>query len=563
MVEARRLKIPSPLTCPTRRERDVRPPPARPLRRPRTDLDQLRAWILDDAAQPIAVLGPGGIGKTKLTIAALHDPAVVARFAAPACFVRLDEVRDEAGIYGAIAGELGREPWRQPLAACTRRSPGTPTLLVLDNAESALGGRPRPRRGGVRAPRPSCRARAWSPRCAATSCPAPPTGGRSSSSRCPRTRRDPVRRHRRRSLRRRPRPPGTAHPPRRPAARDRAGGPPRPDRARRRHGAAPWETRAQPPSSAAARAAARTSTSPSRSRLSLASPRLTDAGRRLFALLGRLPHGLARADLAAIMPRDGTEAATALAQTGLILRDPDRLRMLAPVREHAAEHTPGEPEAAALTALFAALADALPYQGAGSARPRRGAARTRRAPQHRGGPARPDGRPPRARRSAGAGSASATRGGFSAASVWPSAYETARDCFAASAHADPGNAESAARPLRQLEQARRRARAQGDLPARSRPTPQPQNIADKLAAADPGNAEWQFDLGQLEQARRRALAPRATSRRAQAYSEGPNIAKLAASDPGNAAVAARPLRQLEQARRRAAGPGRPPGALPA
>ena len=40
--------------------------------------------------------------------------------------------------------------------------------------------------------------------------------------------------------------------------------------------------------------------------LSLASPRLTDAGRRLFAVLGRLPHGLARADLPAIMPRDGT-----------------------------------------------------------------------------------------------------------------------------------------------------------------------------------------------------------------------------------------------------------------
>ena len=100
--------------------------------------------------------------------------------------------------------------------------------------------------------------------------------------------------------------------------------------------------------------------------LSLASPRLTDAGRRLFAVLGRLPHGLARADLPAIMPGDGTAAATALAQTGLVLPDPERLRMLAPVREHAAEHTPGEPEAAALVAHYAALADTLPYLGASS-----------------------------------------------------------------------------------------------------------------------------------------------------------------------------------------------------
>jgi tetratricopeptide (TPR) repeat protein len=97
--------------------------------------------------------------------------------------------------------------------------------------------------------------------------------------------------------------------------------------------------------------------------LSLASPRMTEPGRRLFAVLGRLPHGLAQADLGAVMPADGFQAAATLRRTGLVLRDPARLRMLAPVREQAAAVPLGEAEREALVAHFGALADALPFQG--------------------------------------------------------------------------------------------------------------------------------------------------------------------------------------------------------
>ena len=97
--------------------------------------------------------------------------------------------------------------------------------------------------------------------------------------------------------------------------------------------------------------------------LSLTSPRMTEAGRRLFALLGRLPHGLAQADLAAILPADGTEAARALRRTGLVRRDAVRLRMLAPVREHAAAQPLPDADRRALCRYFAALADALPIYG--------------------------------------------------------------------------------------------------------------------------------------------------------------------------------------------------------
>ena len=88
---------------------------------------------------------------------------------------------------------------------------------------------------------------------------------------------------------------------------------------------------------------------------------MTEPGRRLFALLGRLPHGLAREDLAAVMPDEGEAAAAALPATGLVLPDAERLRLLAPVRAFAAEQRAPERDLAALTARFAALADALPW----------------------------------------------------------------------------------------------------------------------------------------------------------------------------------------------------------
>ena len=311
------------------------------------------------------MLGPGGIGKSKLTLAALHDPAVAARFADRRYFVRLHDVRDEAGVYGAVAAALGREPGAQPLADVIAALAGEPALLVLDNAESP-----------------------WE---------VDPTGAEQAFARLaelPGT--SLVVSLRGFEL------PGTAdwrpilvEPlPLDPArslflaiAGDRyAADPALPTLLARLDGLplaielVAHRARTEPDAATVLRQwESERSAFVRRGQggrkdldlaasiaLSLASPRLTDAGRRLFAVLGRLPHGLARADLPAIMPRDGNAAANALAQTGLVLPDPERLRMLAPVREHAAEHTPGEPEATALAAHYAALADTLPYLGASS-----------------------------------------------------------------------------------------------------------------------------------------------------------------------------------------------------
>ncbi len=62
--------------------------------------------------------------------------ACVARFGDRRLFVRLEDVRDEAGIYRAIARELGVDPDVRPIAAVAAALRGSPALLVLDNAET-------------------------------------------------------------------------------------------------------------------------------------------------------------------------------------------------------------------------------------------------------------------------------------------------------------------------------------------------------------------------------------------------------------------------------------------
>ncbi len=112
------------------------PPPLGRLIGQQTDLDQLTSWILDDSRQPIAVLGPGGIGKSRLTITALHDRRVTTRFGDRHHFVSLEEARDGPGVFAAVAAALGLAADSRPQAAVLAGLRASPTLLVLDNAET-------------------------------------------------------------------------------------------------------------------------------------------------------------------------------------------------------------------------------------------------------------------------------------------------------------------------------------------------------------------------------------------------------------------------------------------
>ena len=90
---------------------------------------------------------------------------------------------------------------------------------------------------------------------------------------------------------------------------------------------------------------------------SVTSPLMTGPGRRLLSLLGVLPDGVAREDLTGLMPHDGLAAAAVLRQLGLAFGDGDRLRTLAPVREHiAATHQPGPADLDQAISHYARLA---------------------------------------------------------------------------------------------------------------------------------------------------------------------------------------------------------------
>ena len=327
-----------------------------------TDLEQLCSWILDEARQPIALLGPGGIGKSKLALAALHDFAIATRFEDRRRFVQLEEVRDGPGIHRAVAQALGVDAGAQATSAIAAMLRQQATLLVLDNAETPWqadlvgaeqafawlaelpGARLVASLRGFELPGVTD----WRPILVE---PLPSDQARELFIAIAGTR--------------------YSDDPRLPTLIARLDGLPLAielvaHRALTEPDAGTVLQRWDEEKSAFLRRGdgGRKDLDLAVSiSLSLASPRMSAPGRRLFAVLGRLPHGLARADLAAIMPKTGPQAASALARTGLIHAYALRVRLLAPVREFAAEQDLPEPEAAMLERHFNTLAAALPFVG--------------------------------------------------------------------------------------------------------------------------------------------------------------------------------------------------------
>jgi hypothetical protein len=87
----------------------------------------------------VAILGTGGVGKSSLALAILHDSDVVSLFEQHRYFVRCDTARSAEDLLAAIAKELGiggpNAMGQVPkiLAAITPRA-----LLVLDNCKCKI-----------------------------------------------------------------------------------------------------------------------------------------------------------------------------------------------------------------------------------------------------------------------------------------------------------------------------------------------------------------------------------------------------------------------------------------
>jgi len=99
-------------------------------------ISDLEAALLGQAAPRVSILGPAGIGKTTVSLAALHRPAVVERHGSRRYFVHLDAAADAEATAASIASALRIEAGPDLRARALRELARAPAVLVLDNLET-------------------------------------------------------------------------------------------------------------------------------------------------------------------------------------------------------------------------------------------------------------------------------------------------------------------------------------------------------------------------------------------------------------------------------------------
>jgi tetratricopeptide (TPR) repeat protein len=303
------------------------------------EVEALVAVLL--AGEPVAVLGPAGIGKSTACLQALHDPRVAERFGKRRHFVRLDGAATAKDMLAGIAPVLGLPVEQARIDAVVARLAASPAALALDNLETP-----------------------WSAETLETEALLAELAAVPGASLAVTLRwgqqpggvawREPIE----------VRPLGT-------------------EDARRvflaiagnRHAADPrlgdlltaldgvplaiellaYPAQAEPDldglwqrwQAGERTAMLRRGTGDHRLlnlavslELSIAGPGMTDPARRLLSLLGLLPDGIARDALETLLPGCGNAAAATLRQVALAFNEARRVRVLAPIREHLALHHP-------------------------------------------------------------------------------------------------------------------------------------------------------------------------------------------------------------------------------
>jgi predicted ATPase/DNA-binding XRE family transcriptional regulator len=115
-------------------------PPTRLIGR---DDDLRHVVALLDRHRLVTLTGPGGVGKTRLSLAVART--VQDRFADGVVYVELAALRDPDAVVPAVLDALGvaAPPGEDPVAALIAWSTGRELLLILDNAEQVAAAAPR------------------------------------------------------------------------------------------------------------------------------------------------------------------------------------------------------------------------------------------------------------------------------------------------------------------------------------------------------------------------------------------------------------------------------------
>ncbi|KAJ6624755.1 P-loop containing nucleoside triphosphate hydrolase protein [Mycena sp. CBHHK59/15] len=102
------------------------------------DLQHIISNLVRDDSSRIAILGPGGVGKSSLALAVLYEPRVVAKFGSERRFVSCESSQSANDIAAAILSHFVLERDRNPIKAVLQHLSGLecPALIVLDNMET-------------------------------------------------------------------------------------------------------------------------------------------------------------------------------------------------------------------------------------------------------------------------------------------------------------------------------------------------------------------------------------------------------------------------------------------
>src|SRR5579871_1086066 len=114
------------------------PVPPRALIGRAREMDEIRGLVAEEGARLLTLTGPGGVGKTRLVLAAAGH--LEADFAEGVRFVDLAPLADARLVVGAIGRACGllHDNPQSPLLALTRALGDRNLLLVLDNFEHVL-----------------------------------------------------------------------------------------------------------------------------------------------------------------------------------------------------------------------------------------------------------------------------------------------------------------------------------------------------------------------------------------------------------------------------------------